>query len=183
MIGIIIFIILVIGAASVYTYYYGNQLIKDYLTTTVARSSKGLYSIELKSLSLNIITGRINITGFRLIPDTALYNKMAEIDTMSPMLFAVKLEKLQVKGLKVRQLLLEKKLSIGKIIFASPDVTIIIKQPSKKTEKAVSNPNMLSIPLPKGLLAINIQRIQLTDGKLTIDNLVKSQEENLRFPR
>jgi hypothetical protein len=41
---------------------------------------------------------------------------------------------------------------------------------------------MLSIPLPKGLLAINIQRIQLTDGKLTIDNLVKSQEGKFEIP-
>jgi Domain of Unknown Function (DUF748) len=181
-IGIIILIIVIFGAISVYTYFYGNQLIRDYLTTTVARSSKGLYSIKLKSLSLNIITGRINITGFKLIPDTALYNKMAEIDTMSPLLFAVNIEKLQVRGLNVRQILQERKISIEKIVFASPDVTIIIKQPSKKTEKAASNPNMLSIPLPTGIIAINIQRIQLINGKLTVNNLVKSPAEKFEIP-
>ena len=181
-IGIILLAILVIGAASIYVYYYGNQLIRDYLTTTVARSSKGIYSLEMKSLSLNVITGRININGFRLIPDTVLYNKMAETDTMAPMLFAVTLEKLQVRGFNLRQILLEKKLSIREIVFASPDVTIIIKQPSKKTEKAVSDPNMLSIPLPKGLLSITIQRIRLTDGKLSVNNQVKSPAEKFEIP-
>ena len=178
----IILIILVMGAASVYTYYYGNKLIRDYLTTTVATSSKGIYSLEMESLNLNIITGRININGFRLIPDTVLYNKMAETDTMAPMLLAINLEKLQVRGFNLRQILLEKKLSIREIVFESPDVTIIIKQPSKKTEKASSNPNMLSIPLPKGLIAINIQRIRLNDGKLTVNNQVKSPAEKFEIP-
>jgi len=182
LIGIILLVILVIGAASVYVYYYGNQLIKDYLITTVARSSKGIYRLEMKRLNLNIVTGRININGFRLIPDTALYNKMEETDTLSPMLIAINLEKLQVRGFRLRQILLEKKLSIREIVFSSPDVTIIIKQPSKKTEKATSNSNMLSIPLPKGLLAINIQRIRLTDGKLTVNNQVRSPAEKFEIP-
>jgi hypothetical protein len=155
LIGLIILILLVIGGASLYTYYKGNQLIRDYLTTTIEKSSKGLYHLEMKSLNLNVITGRIKIEGFRLIPDTALYNKMAEIDTMSPMLLAINVEKFQVKGFSVRQILLDKILSIGKIEFVSPDVTIIIKQPSRKQEKeASSNPNMLSIPLPKGFLPL-----------------------------
>jgi hypothetical protein len=180
--GLIILVLLIIGAASVYVYYYGNQLIKDYLTTTVAKSSKGLYSLEMKNLNLNIITGRINIKEFRLIPDTALYNKMAETDTMSPMLLAINLEKLQVRGIHLRQILLDKILSIGKIEFTSPEVTIYIKQPSKKHEKTASNPNMLSIPLPKGLLAINIQRILLTDGKVTVNNQVKIPAEKFEIP-
>jgi hypothetical protein len=182
LIGIILLIILVIGAASVYTYYRGNQLIRDYLTTTVAKSSKGIYSLEMKSLNLNIITGRINIRGFRLIPDTALYNKMAETDTLSPMLLAINIDKFLIRGFNLRQILLEKKLSIRKIEFTTPEVTVYIKQPSKKTEKAASNPNMLSIPLPKGLLAINIQRILLSDGKLTVLNEVKSPAEKFEIP-
>ena len=70
--GIVIFILLVIAGASLYTYYKGNQLIRDYITTTIARSSKGIYSVEMKDLSLNVITGKVTIDGFRLIPDTAL---------------------------------------------------------------------------------------------------------------
>ena len=67
-IGIIIFIILIIGATSLFVYYKGNRLIKDYLTTTVAKSSKGLYHLEMKSLNLNIITGRVNINElFRIV--------------------------------------------------------------------------------------------------------------------
>ena len=182
LIGIIILIILIIGSASLYVYYKGNRLIKDYLTTTVAKSSEGLYHLEMKSLNLNVITGRINIEGFQLIPDTALYNKMAETDTLSPMLLGINMEQFLVRGFSLREILIEKKLSIRKIEFDSPEVTVYIKQPSKKHEKAASNPNMLSIPLPKGLLAINIQRIMLIDGKLTVYNQVKSPAEKFEIP-
>jgi hypothetical protein len=182
LLAFIILILLLVAAASVYTYYRGNQLIKDYLTTTIAKSSKGLYRLEMESLSLNVITGGITIDKFSLIPDTALYNKMAETDTVSPMLIAINVDKFQVRGFSLRQILLHKKLIIGKIEFTSPDVTIIIKQPSKKQEKVAANPNMLSIPLPKGLTAINIQRIRLTDGKLTINNQIKNPAEKFEIP-
>ncbi|MCX6243440.1 MAG: hypothetical protein NTU98_01940 [Bacteroidetes bacterium] len=179
---IIIFILLIIAGASLYTYYRGNVLIKEYLTTTIAKSSKGIYKVEMKSLVLNVINGKITISGFRLIPDTALYRKMSMTDTLSPMLLAISIKKFQVSGFSLRQLLLEKKLTIRKIEFVSPDVTVIIKKPSKKDEKAASNANMLAIPLPKGLVAINIQRILLTNGKITVENQVLSPPQKYLIP-
>jgi len=180
---IIIFaVLLIIAGASLYTYYRGNQLIREYITSTIAKSSKGIYRVEMKDLNLNVITGKVTIDGFRLIPDTLLYNKLAETDTLSPMLLDINMEEFQVRGFSLREILVNKKLSIRKIEFTSPVVTIYIMQPSKKHEKAAANPNMLSIPLPKGLVAINIQRIILKEGKLTVYNQVKSPAEKFEIP-
>ena len=180
---IIIFaVLLIIAGASLYTYYRGNQLIREYITSTIAKSSKGIYRVEMKDLNLNVITGKVTIDGFRLIPDTLLYNKLAETDTLSPMLLDINMEEFQVRGFSLREILVNKKLSIRKIEFTSPVVTIYIMQPSKKHEKAAANPNMLSIPLPKGLVAINIQRIILKEGKLTVHNQVKSPAEKFEIP-
>ena len=180
--GIVIFILLVIAGASLYTYYRGNQLIRDYITTTIAKSSKGIYSVEMEDLSLNVITRRISIDGFRLIPDTLLYNKLAETDTLSRILFDIKMKEFLVRGFSLRHILLDKELHIRKMEFDSPDVTVLIMQPSKKHEHASSDSNMLSIPLPRGLEALSIQRIILNEGKLTVYNKVKIPEEKFEIP-
>ena len=180
--GTVIFILLVIAGASLYTYYRGNQLIRDYITTTIAKSSKGIYSVEMEDLSLNVITRRISIDGFRLIPDTLLYNKLAETDTLSRILFDIKMKEFLVRGFSLRHILLDKELHIRKIEFDSPNVTVLIMQPPKKREQAPSDPNMLSIPLPRGLEALAIQRIILNEGKLTVYNKVKIPEEKFEIP-
>jgi hypothetical protein len=179
---IIILVVLLFGAASIYVYYKGNDLLKEYLVNTVERSSKGVYHLKLQRLNINLLTGRINLSGFHLIPDTAVYSKRSLTDTLSPMLIDARIATFQVRGFDIRDILLNRKVDINKILIHSPELTIILKKASKKAEKQASNPKMLSIPLPKGLESLHIGMISLEKGKLTIDDQTKHPSEKFIVP-
>jgi hypothetical protein len=139
-----------LSGASIYIYYKGNDLLKGYLVTTVEKSSKGLYHLELEKLNINLFLGRITLGGFHLKPDTALYDERSLTDTLAPMLIDAKIDKFQVRGFTLRDILLNRQVDISKILINAPEITIFLKRTAPKAEKHASNPKMLSIPLPKG---------------------------------
>ncbi len=180
--SLILFVILAFGGASIYIYYKGNNLLKDYLIKTVASSSKGIYHLELQRLSINLLNGRINLLGLHLVPDTALYAKRSKTDTLAPMLIDARISKFQVRGFSIRDILINRKVDIGKILINAPELTIILKRASTKAEKQASNPRMLAIPLPKGLQSLCVHEIRLEKGKLTIDDQSKQPAEKFMVP-
>ena len=123
---IVILFFLLMGGASVYLYYKGNDLIKGYLVNTVERSSKGIYHLELEKLNINLFNGRINLWGFHLIPDTTLYNQLSLTDTLSPMLIDVKIDKFQVRGFTLRDILLNRQVDISMILINEPEIMVIL---------------------------------------------------------
>jgi hypothetical protein len=179
---VVILFCLLLGAASIYIYYKGNDLLKEYLITTVNKSSKGVYNLKLEKLKINILTGRINLSGLHLVPDTAVYSLRSKTDTVSPMLIDAKIAAFQVRGIDLREILVNRKVDISKILINAPELTIILKKTSKKAEKQASNPKMLSIPLPKGLESLRIRLISLQNGKLTIDDQTKHPAEKFNVP-
>jgi hypothetical protein len=179
---IVILVCLLLGAASIYVYYKGNDLLKEYLVTTVDKSSKGVYHLKLQRLNINLLTGRISLSGFHLMPDTAAYTLRSKTDTLSPVLIDARISKFVVRGFSVKEILTNRKIDISKILINSPELTIILKKASKKAEKHASNPKMLSIPLPKGLESLRIREINLEKGKLTIDDQTKQPPEKFIVP-
>ena len=117
------------------------------MISSVEQGSKGLYHLKMKNLYFNLLTGRINITGIQLIPDTALYNSRQGIDTLSPMLLELHVDHLQIQGLDFQKFIKERALFIRKIVIGKPDVTLIIKQLSQKQEKKGIRPQNAGHPL------------------------------------
>lgn len=182
LIWILIILIIFIGALVTLSYYYGNQIVKKFLITTVSQNSKGVYKLNINSLYFNLLNGRINISGFDLVPDTVQYNRLQVIDTLSPMLFELHINRFQVQGLDVQRLVREKALFISRILIDKPDVRVIVKRSSVKRDKPSSATRMLSIPLPKGFTAINIREISLKRGKLVFDNRSTATHEKYSIP-
>jgi len=180
---LVIVICLLFGAASIYIYYKGNDKLKEYLVNSIQKSTKGLYHLELQKLNINLLTGRINLAGFHLIPDTVLYNQRSLTDTLSPMMVDARIDVFQVRGFDIMDILRNKKIDISKILINAPELTIILKRTTPKAEKqASSNPKMLSIPLPKGLESLHIGLINLENGKLTVDDQTKQPAEKFIVP-
>lgn len=181
-VSLVILVLVLLGGTSIYIYYKGNDLLREYLVKTVDKSTNGLYRLELEKLSLSILTGRINLSGFHLIPDTALYNKRSLTDTLSPMLIEAKINKFQVRGFTLKDILIGRKVDISKILINTPELTVILKRASQKTEKKAHDPHMLSIPLPKGLESLKVDLISLENGNLTIDDQTRQPGEKFRLP-
>ncbi|MCX6246288.1 MAG: hypothetical protein NTW10_01015 [Bacteroidetes bacterium] len=179
---VLIVLIVIAGSAALISYYYGTRIVRESLISAVEKGSKGLYHVKMKNLYFNLVTGRVYVSGFQLIPDTALYNRQQEKDTLSPMLIAINIAKFQVQGIDFYKLAKDRDLVIRKILIENPEVTLTVRRPSEKKEKKESPQKQLSIPLPKALNSLHILEIVLKDGKLLFDNRTVSPAEKFSIP-
>jgi hypothetical protein len=179
----IIFIFLFLfGTLAGIAWFYGNRLLKDLVISTVETNSRGIYHLELKSLTINILTGRIHLGGFHLKPDTNMYNKLSEKDLLTPILFDIRVNKFTIRGLDFADAIRNKKISMNVVLIKDPDVTIFIRRVTKKEKSNTPDPNMLSIPLPKNLVSILLKKLELTSGKLTVINQAVDPQTTFQIP-
>jgi len=160
--------ILILGAGILFSigYFYYAKIIKTYLTETVKKESKGLYQLDIGSLSFNILSGNLTLDKFSLEPDTAFYHAHSKTDTMAPLLLKVNLDKLRIKGFSVMDAVKNRRIEVSRILFSGPEVTIYrMRIPPKKNEEQ-HNEKMMSIPLPKGLSSIEIGEFVIQNAKL-----------------
>ena len=161
-----VILLLLIGGLFTYGYFYYGKIIRSYLIETVARESKGLYRAELGSLYINILNGNLIAKDMQLIPDTALYRKEFDYDTVSPMLFRLKIGHFRILNFNILEAIRKHSINVDAIRFLNPEITIFRMRPSKKAKEDKPSQKLMSEPLPKGLKAIHIGEIEFNRGKL-----------------
>jgi hypothetical protein len=160
--------ILILLAGILYSvgYFYSSKIMKSYLTEAVKKESKGLYKLEIGSLTFNVLSGNLTIKKFSLVPDTAFYRIHSCKDTMAPLLVKIKLEKINIKGFRVLEALIHRRIDLSRILFSGTEVTVYrMKIPPKQSEEKHKE-KILSIPLPKGLHSIEIGEFITENAKL-----------------
>jgi len=166
LLGLAAFLFLTMAILVGFGYFYYGKIIKSFLIETVHRESHGLYHAEIGKLYLNIITGNLTVTDAALMPDTALYRRKYGSDSLSPMLFQVKMNLFRVVGFHILDAIQNRRILVSKIRLFSPEVTIIRMAPSVKAKEDRPEHKLMSIPLPKGWNALSIEKIELHNGKL-----------------
>lgn len=178
--GILLFLILLLFSAG---YFYYGRLVKAYLTETIESGSKGIYKAGIGRIYLDLLTGNINITDFSLVPDTALYDSLSRYDTISPVLLEIHLRKLKIKDFHIQDFIRHRKILIREIHFQNPEVQLFhMRVTQKRTAHPVARNTMLTIPLPKGLEMIRIDKIMLTEGSFTYHDLARDSAQPFRIP-
>jgi hypothetical protein len=82
----------IIGA--VYLNYYWKPILTQRIKESIEKSTNGLYRIEFQNIRLNFITGRLNVSDIRFMPDTLVYEKM-KLDSIAPRhLYEVEIDEL-----------------------------------------------------------------------------------------
>ena len=165
-------VLLIIVSAGFFTigYFYYGRLIKNYISETVQKESKGIYRAEIGEIFLDLLNGNLNIRKLTLIPDLDKYRRISLTDTLPPILIDLKLEKLKVKDFGIKSFISDKTINIRTIEVGSPVVIVHrMKAPEHAKEKK-SGDEMLDIDLPKGITGLTIKEILLKDGKLTYND-------------
>jgi hypothetical protein len=175
-------IVLIVSGIFAATYYYGSNALRDYLVSAVNDESKGLYSIRMRGLYIDLFTGKIKVTGFKLTPDTAVYRELSKTDSLSPILVTASVENFQVQGIDLMKALLDRDILVSMIIVRSPAVQVVFMKPSKRSGKGGPGKNNLTLPLPKGLHSVVVQTIVLTGGRLTLIDQTKTPAQKFVIP-
>ena len=179
---ILAIVILLAGVFFAIGYFYYAKIIRNYLIETVSRESKGLYKVEIGSLSLDVVLGNLTIDRFSLIPDTALYRSRSKTDTISPLLIRMTINQFRIRGFKVMDAVRNRRIDVKRIRFIGPEITVFRMKMPTKTSEDKPGEKLTAIPLPKGLTAIEIREFLIENAKLEFVDFSKDSVTRNSFP-
>lgn len=159
-------LMVITGSLFAYGYFRYGKIIRTFLIEAVERESKGLYRAEVGGIFLNVLDGNLTVRDMELIPDTALYRQRAETDTLSPMLFRLKIDRFRITGFEILKAARERKIIISDIRFIRPEITMFRMRPSVKAREDHPSHRLMSVPLPAGWNLISIREIAFENGKV-----------------
>jgi hypothetical protein len=166
---ILVFIgIFVLAAAAWQLYKY--KLIRDKVGRVVAEKTKGLYDIHYDDISLDEASGTLHVKNITVIPDTAVYNRLAAEKKNPSILVRAVIPALDILGVKTPKALLARQIEGRSVAITNPSIEIMLSHFHKDT--TVYDPSRdISAALLGKLLKIDIDTVQVLHGSLLVRNM------------
>jgi hypothetical protein len=137
----------------------------------------------MSGLSMNLITGRITISEFELLPDTNVYRRLEAKGHVPPFLLNIRVESLKVRGFESVRALRTKDIRVNRILIDEPWVSLIrMRLPDTVVVDTAAMMQSLSLPLPKGLNSIVVDLLKITKGKFRYTDIAKSPVRTIDVP-
>jgi hypothetical protein len=122
----------------------------------------------MKDLHIDLLTGYVRISGFRLTPDTVLYIKMSKTDSMAPFLVSARINRFRVSGIDFLKAFWDKDIRIRLIMVQAPELEVHLYPPPHELKNSSPGKILLSIPLPKGIRSILLDKLVIRDANLSV---------------
>jgi hypothetical protein len=164
-------------------YYFYNQYIagnrwkpvlQKRLKELVLSSSDSLYHIEYSDFDLNITSGSATLSDFRLVPDTAVYQKLVRLKKAPDNLFILSVKNLSIKNIGAHKAYQDKILDIDNITIEKPNLTVIDKRYHFNDTVKVGKPKTPYQIMKKVFKQLRIDSISLKDVSLNYINKNKA---------
>lgn len=140
------------------------------VSKAVSEKTRGLYSISYDDLSIDEVSGNLQVKNIRIVADTAVYRHMLEQKTNPPTLLNVSIPALEVSGVKTPKALLNKAVEGHKIAITAPTIEILLSHFHK--DSTVYNPaGDISKALLGKLLKISIDSVSITGANVIVKNM------------
>jgi hypothetical protein len=132
------------------------------------------YSIELRKVNANILTGNINLKDVKLIPDSLFLEQIKKGEGIKSVAMDLHVGTFRLAGIGILKAL-RKDINIDKILFKKAKLKIYVgKKPEQHKEKPESVINLDSIYM-KGMDGVMIGGIEFIKCQFEVYNLEKDQ--------
>jgi len=168
--------------------FFATPILRQTLNSTIENKSKGVYSLDFDSLSIDIGGRSFIFFGLELKPNLAIYQKLKKEKKVKRGLYSFRFKKLKLKNLKVLKLVNERKLDFKEFLIDSPDIVLkdlpINKTKQSKKYKAVEKD--LYPALLDALYYIKVKNVKILHGKFNfwVDDKAQnsmSSAQNISF--
>jgi len=170
----LIIILFIAGGYYAYKKYIAKNrwkpLLQAELKELVLKSTDSLYHIEYSDFDLNITSGDATLTDFKLIPDTAIYNKLVALKKAPDNLFTLSVKKLSINNLGAVKAYKEKILNINSITIENPSLTVVNKRFKFNDTVKVGKPKSPYELIKNTFKQLHIDSISLKDISLNYIN-------------
>jgi hypothetical protein len=113
------------------TWYLSAKLkpiITAELNELVLKTTGSLYQIEFSSVNVNALTGISSLNDVKILPDTAVYNRMVAAKNAPNNLYRIKLKKLAIRNFHPWRLWRHKRLNIDLLLFDNASIEMKNRQ-------------------------------------------------------
>jgi hypothetical protein len=105
--------------------YFGQRFLRNYLQEKIRISSKGLYRADFKDVRVNILTGKVEIDSFELIPDTLRYRQLKAEGRMARSLYRISFSSLFIDRVRFRQIYADRRINFRQLVIDRPKISIV----------------------------------------------------------
>jgi len=123
--GLVIFASVLIISVYIVFNFFGTKLLREFVRKKVYESSQGLYAIDFTGLKINIFTRNVKVSGFSLIPDTALYRKLKEQGKAKTNLYKISYQELVLHEISFRELIKNHKVQLREMFVKKPEIVLM----------------------------------------------------------
>ncbi|MDB5111204.1 MAG: hypothetical protein JWR67_2318 [Mucilaginibacter sp.] len=166
---VLLAILFIMGGTGYFFYRHyvsGNKwkpLLQQKLKELVLNATDSLYHIEYSDFDLNITSGNATLSDFKLIPDSAVYQKLVAQKKAPDNLFTLSVKKLSIKNVGARKAYEEKILNIDNITIENPNLVIVNKRYTFNDTVKVGKPKTPYQIIKKIFKQLRIDSIALKD--------------------
>ena len=180
LIGIFIFLVTVAIAFQVFIDRWLEPVIHNRLKTLIVAGSDSLYNFQLGNINVNFWGGSVELTDLHIKVDSQQYAQKEKAGTLPAMTSEINLEKGLISNVRLLQIVLKKKISIGTILSKSADITLS-RHYRKTKEKLATNNKPLWKLLEPDIKSLEIDQILLNDINLNYFNADSAKAFHFKF--
>lgn len=140
-----------------------KPVISQKLKDGVYNRSFGLYRLDFKDISINILTGSIALYEVSLNPDTAVHNKLKTLKAAPANLFQVKLRKLEFKRVALLTAYFKRKIEIRSVILDNPSINMLHYKVKRLAQDTAQDRTLYQL-ISNRIKAIDIKAIKIVDA-------------------
>lgn len=161
--GILLFLVLALTGVSLWINAKWKPLLSEKIKQVVHDGSSGLYHISFKDLHLNLLTGSLTADSILLAPDTAVFHALRRQGAAPAHLFRVRLERLRLRNISIREVYFHKKIDMNDIILEQPSINMIYNRVSRQNSKPATDKSLYEL-ISGSLRSVHINAIALKDA-------------------
>jgi hypothetical protein len=105
--------------------YYGDRILRKYLQEKIQQSSNGLYRADFTKLHVNLLTGKVVLDSFELIPNEAQYQRLKAQGKVARALYSISFSSLTIDKVHFRQIYAGKRINFRQLTVQRPLISIV----------------------------------------------------------
>jgi hypothetical protein len=180
LLGIFIFLVLAAIAFQIFIDRWLEPVIHNRLKTLIISGSDSLYNFQLDDINVNFWGGSIELTNLRIKVDSQQYVQREKAGTLPALTSEIILEKGLISDVRLLQIVLKKKISIGTILSKSAGITLSRHYRKSKQKLAANNEPLWKL-LEPDIKSLEIDHILLNDINLNYFNADSAKAFHFKF--
>lgn len=175
--GILALLLFIGTGAGLYLSARWKPVLSKKLKDGVNNRSYGLYKLDFKDISFNLLTGSAALHEVLLSPDTAVYNQMKTAGLAPANIFQVKLKKLQLSRIALLTAYFKRKIEMNAVILENPSINMIHYQVKARPELEQEKPTLYEM-ISNRVRSVDVKSIRIIDADFDYINGETSKKMN-----